>query len=1196
MGSTTAPAKTSSPMGNGQVRRILAVVSLTALAALGLSGTAQACSTDDKAYFDTFLDTSCLASTTNTEPDALGGLRLTTNGASTTTAWDSDTEFSNGITHEGTQFPPIGYKTVAATGSGAGAKLTLPPTLLPLTPDDSEDSVLEPTASAAKDSDNVVDPSVIKVGGTYVMYYSGTAEDGSEPAIFQATSSNGETWNRANNGNPVLEATADSFDQNGVFAPEVIYDANNQTTPYKMYYSGKGEVFGAIGLATSTDGVTWTKHTGSGTTPVPVLDHGQAGSADSFSAADPSVLKDGETWKMWYTGDDSNKKRIAYATSDDGIEWSKGGKVIAPEDAGASANIEFGSFAPTVWKSDGKYRMLLTGRKSVGSDGEFQTKIMSSESNDGIAWSGPSPAINPSGNNGGFDYSNLNAPDVFEDPGSPSSFKAYYSGNTVDTNGNFHTRIGLAESPNGTSFSKFNGGESGDSVLDIGTLSTAFDARQTSGLTVTVPANADPATKFVGFYSGVRGSDFKPRLGEATSADGSSWDKVSVSGANGGALFGLGNQNAFDNGGHSDPSVLYESSTYNLYFTALDSSGDRSIGFTSTPEVVATKLPNNSSWTNRNQVLTPSGSGFDANGVSHPSVIKDGANYVMYYTGTDSSGVTSIGRATSTAANFGTVGPQTSTLSPGPANSFDSAGAKDPVVVKVANGDYRMLYTAVEIVESRKIERVAYAISSNGNSWTKQGPVLNPSQNPYGSDEVGVQPTGATVDGSNLHIWASGIDRSGRSRGIHASSDYPTPVSAQSGTPNGWATYQLGSPATTIRDFRQISRTSNGKVALWVSFLQPYASAGKEFWSDFFPVTVNGNTENLNFLLTVKGMRWQARLADPASTPELDKVELSHAPISFAASGSATTNAITPPAGQNVTKWNSLVVNTSLFSPNGGGTGTASLKVLDATSGTQLANSTLNTGGDTTVDLSGVSSSDHKSLKVQLDLSSNGQATPLLNSLKVLYNGETVKDTPQPQPQPQSGVTPTSVTPPPVPVLTLGTATPTVTFGRQAKLTGKLTQGTAPLGGKLVNLFQQPQGQATLAALAGPTTDATGTYSALVKPTKRTTYKVTYPEASSQPTATVSVKHLVTLALKKKGRLVTLSGRLGPSHRGRTIVIQQRKGTRWVTFAKVKTSKKSLFKVAKRLKRKTKYSFRARTAKDTDHLAGLSTVRKVTIR
>ena len=79
-------------------------------------------------------------------------------------------------------------------------------------------------------------------------------------------------------------------------------------------------LLGAIGYATSLDGVTWMK------SPLPALTHGSAGSADSFAAADPTVLKDGSTWKMWYTGDDSNKKRIAYATSVDGVTWARAGR------------------------------------------------------------------------------------------------------------------------------------------------------------------------------------------------------------------------------------------------------------------------------------------------------------------------------------------------------------------------------------------------------------------------------------------------------------------------------------------------------------------------------------------------------------------------------------------------------------------------------------------------------------------------------------------------------------------------------------------------------------------------------------------------------------------------------------------------------------------------------------------------------
>jgi hypothetical protein len=163
---------------------------------------------------------------------------------------------------------------------------------------------------------------------------------------------------------------------------------------------------------------------------------------------------------------------------------------------------------------------------------------MGTTSTDGISWAGPSPALNPSGSASNFDYSNLNSPELLEDPGSSSPFKLFYSGNTIDANGNFHTRIGLANSNDGNNFNKFNGAQTGGAVFDVGTLGTAFDARQASGPSVVAPPGANP--KFAGFYWGTRGSDFKPRLGEATSPDGTSWTKVPVSVANGGALFGLG--------------------------------------------------------------------------------------------------------------------------------------------------------------------------------------------------------------------------------------------------------------------------------------------------------------------------------------------------------------------------------------------------------------------------------------------------------------------------------------------------------------------------------------------------------------------------------------------------------------------------------------------------------------------------------
>jgi predicted GH43/DUF377 family glycosyl hydrolase len=1145
--------------------RALRAVALAAACSLLLPAGAWACSTDANAYFETFLDTACLqAPLVNTELGALGGLRLTTNGAPTATVWDNDTQFDGGVAHESVTFPPVGVSTLARSGTGPASLLGLPASLLPLTRD-AANPVLGPSSPVALDNDSVDDPSVIREGSTYAMYYSATAEDGSGPAIFRVTSTDGKTWTRSVTNDPVLEGTAGAFDEEGTYGPDVIYQPGD-ATPYKMYYSGLGAVFGAIGYATSTDGVNWTKHA-DGVVPVPVLNHGRPGSADAFGAGDPSVMKDGSTWKMWYTGDDSNKRRIAYATSSDGISWSKGGGVISPEDAGVSANLEFGAFAPTVWKAGATYRMLLAGRKLV-SGTTFQTKILGTSSSDGISWSGPSPQLNPSGTNTNFDFSNLDAPDVLEDPGSADPFKAYYSGNTVDANGNFHTRIGLATSNNGASFSKFNGAEAGNSVLDIGTLGTDFDSREASGLSVAAPGGATP--KFAGFYWGTRGSDFKARLGHATSADGSTWTK-SAGVEPGGALLPLGSAAAFDGGGQRDPSVLYESGAYHLYFTGLDTGAVGSIGYSTTTEDAGTKQPVASGWTNppNTALLAGDGSGFDASAVAHPSVIKDGATYVMYYTGT-AGGVSKIGRATAASPGGPFTRGASAVVDTGAAGSFDATSVKDPVVVKDGS-TYRMLYTGVETLEGERIERVGYATSSDGISWTKQGVVLNPSQEPYADDEAGVQPTGMLVDGSTLHVWSNGLDRSGRTAGDHATTPYPLPGAPASGIANGWATYQLGDSSTSPRDFRSITRTSNGTVELWMSFLQPYSQAGKEYWSDYFPVTVADNPETLNFLLTVRGVRWQARLSAPGTTPTLDKVEISHAPVSFSTSGGATTGSIAPPPGTAVTSWTSLAVSAELFSPGGAGSGGANVRVLDAGSNEQLATSALNLNGDTSVALGGISAQAHPALRLAFDLTSDGAATPLVNSFKLVYN---------------SGAPP----PPPAPVVTLVTPTPVVVYGQAATLTGTLTQGGAPMPGQTVALLGQELGAPAFSPLATASTDAAGAYTSTVHPKKRTTYKAGYPGAAGEPTVEVAVKHLVRLRVRRRGTRGTFTGSVGPRHAGRVVVIEKRASGRWVKFKTVKTNTKSAFSAVQRLKRRAKYQFRARTAADADHLAGVSKV------
>ena len=197
-------------------------------------------------------------------------------------------------------------------------------------------------------------------------------------------------------------------------------------------------------------------------------------------------------------------------------------------------------------------------------------------------------------------------------------------------------------------------------------------------------------------------------------------------------------------------------------------------------------------------------------------------------------------RQRSATARSRAAAPAVLDVGAGDASSTPTS-VKDPVVVKVERGDYRMLYTGVETLDGTRSSASATRRRADGIAWTKRGVVLDPSLTAYASDESGVEPTGLLVDGSTLHVWTSGVDRSGRTRGDHATTPYPTPVTPQPGIPSGWATYQLGDASTTNRDFRQIVAhlDRQRRSTLWMSFLQPYSANGDEFWSDYFPVTVS---------------------------------------------------------------------------------------------------------------------------------------------------------------------------------------------------------------------------------------------------------------------------------------------------------------------------------------------------------------------
>jgi uncharacterized repeat protein (TIGR01451 family) len=271
--------------------------------------------------------------------------------------------------------------------------------------------VLSVGADGSWDDDDVWGPAVLKEGGSYKMWYAG--DEGSNPSqIGMATSTNGITWTKEA-ANPVL-SPSQSWETNGVMATSVISDSGL----YKMWYTGyNSEWVARIGYATSPDGVNWTK---SGV----VLDVGTSGSWEDEDVGEATVIKDGGTYHTWYTGRDGMTSRIGYATSSDGINWTKdsANPVLDVGPPGAWDWLQV--YGSSVVKVGGEYNLWYSGETLPPA---WQTGYVTSTN--GSDWTRGEMLI-PEGAPGTFDFNSADYPSVIVDG---AQFKIWYSGYDGDT-------------------------------------------------------------------------------------------------------------------------------------------------------------------------------------------------------------------------------------------------------------------------------------------------------------------------------------------------------------------------------------------------------------------------------------------------------------------------------------------------------------------------------------------------------------------------------------------------------------------------------------------------------------------------------------------------------------------------------------------------------------------------------------------
>jgi len=165
-----------------------------------------------------------------------------------------------------------------------------------------------------------------------------------------------------------------------VWRPSVTY----QEPVFSMWYSGEdANGVNSVGVAFSTDGLAWARYEEN-----PVLVPGPVGAWDSGSVQEAWVTFDGNSYKMWYTGERFDDQgailsvAIGYATSSDGLHWNKfqGNPVLLPGTAGSWDDKWV--FRPAVIFTGSAYAMYYQGKSSQSDN--YQIGMATSE--DGIGW------------------------------------------------------------------------------------------------------------------------------------------------------------------------------------------------------------------------------------------------------------------------------------------------------------------------------------------------------------------------------------------------------------------------------------------------------------------------------------------------------------------------------------------------------------------------------------------------------------------------------------------------------------------------------------------------------------------------------------------------------------------------------------------------------------------------------------------
>jgi hypothetical protein len=182
----------------------------------------------------------------------------------------------------------------------------------------SDDPVVSHSANFRDWDGRYTDPgAVFYHDGQFHMFRNGFQGWPASVQIGYLTSPDGLTWTEETE-EPVLLTDEVAFAEVAALASSALVEADGTWVIYFYTWNEGIPAKGEIGRATATQPTgPWSVH------PEPVLTLGSEGSWDSMHLGSPSVLLTDTGYVMYYSGQDEDSAAIGMATSKDGITWTK---------------------------------------------------------------------------------------------------------------------------------------------------------------------------------------------------------------------------------------------------------------------------------------------------------------------------------------------------------------------------------------------------------------------------------------------------------------------------------------------------------------------------------------------------------------------------------------------------------------------------------------------------------------------------------------------------------------------------------------------------------------------------------------------------------------------------------------------------------------------------------------------------------